>query len=196
MALISCNFFSEVLKRDVGVNVCIPTPNSDELLTVDKAEYYVPGEKFKCVYLLHGAYGDHTNWCRHTRVEKYAEANRVAVVMPSIENSFLHGHAAWGKLQKICGGRVGEIFSRYMFPSHRKREENCICGLSMGGYSAYYVAFHYPHIFGKAASLSGALDIEAVRTRPELAVKGAVPLGRPVPSGRAGCGPFDALQFY
>ena len=51
MALISCNFFSEVLKRDVGVNVCIPTPNSDELLTVDKAEYYVPGEKFKCVYL-------------------------------------------------------------------------------------------------------------------------------------------------
>ncbi|MFR8664976.1 MAG: alpha/beta hydrolase [Ruthenibacterium sp.] len=171
MALISCNFFSEVLKRDVGVNVCIPTPNSDELLTVDKAEYYVPGEKFKCVYLLHGAYGDHTNWCRHTRVEKYAEANRVAVVMPSIENSFcmdmLHGE----NYRKFVGEELVK-FSRYMFPISQKREENCICGLSMGGYSAYYVAFHYPHIFGKAASLSGALDIEAVRTRPELAVKG------------------------
>ena len=167
MALMTCNFFSEALERDTEIMVYIPTPNSDELLTTEKGRYYVAGETFRCVYLLHGAYGDHTNWCRHTRVEKFAEANRVALVMPSIENSFCMDMIHGDRYQQFVGEELVK-FTRYMFPISPRREHSCICGLSMGGYSAWYTAFRHPAAFGKAASLSGALDVEGLRNAPGL----------------------------
>lgn len=171
MALMNCHFHSTVLNQSVDVNVIVPTPNSDEQMTCDSAQYYLPGERFKTIFLLHGAYGNYNDWCRYSRIEKYAEENRVAVVMPSVANSFcldmLHGE----NYKRFVGEEL-VTFVRYMFPLSDRRADTCIAGLSMGGYCAYYLAFQYPEVFGAAASLSGALDIEEVRTNPELATKG------------------------
>lgn len=171
MALMTCHFYSTVLSQGVNVNVIVPTLNSDESWTESLSKCYGRKERFKTIFLLHGAYGSYNDWCRYSRIEKYAEENRVAVVMPSVENSFcldmLHG----SNYKRFVGEEL-VAFGRYMFPLSDQREDTCIGGLSMGGYSAYYLAFHYPNVFGGAASLSGALDIEEVRLSPELSAKG------------------------
>jgi S-formylglutathione hydrolase FrmB len=51
-----------------------------------------------------------------------------------------------------------EVFSK-MFNLSRKKEDNYVAGLSMGGYGAFKVALNYPDNYCMAASLSGNLDI-------------------------------------
>jgi S-formylglutathione hydrolase FrmB len=48
------------------------------------------------------------------------------------------------------------------FRVSREREDTFVAGLSMGGYGALKWALHRPGRFAAAASLSGALDLEAI----------------------------------
>jgi S-formylglutathione hydrolase FrmB len=50
-----------------------------------------------------------------------------------------------------------------LLPISSKREDQYVAGLSMGGYGALKVALTYPDRFAKAASLSGALDIDEIK---------------------------------
>ena len=51
------------------------------------------------------------------------------------------------------------MFITSVFPVSKKREDTYIAGFSMGGYGAWYLALSAPHLYAKAASMSGALDI-------------------------------------
>ena len=46
-------------------------------------------------------------------------------------------------------------------------ERTFVAGLSMGGYGAMKLALSHPERFAAAATLSGALDLQEVSTRPE-----------------------------
>jgi S-formylglutathione hydrolase FrmB len=52
-------------------------------------------------------------------------------------------------------------FVRKTFRFSDKREDNFICGLSMGGYGALHTALMCPDQYSAAASLSGVVDIVA-----------------------------------
>ena len=88
MAFFQVNFFSPTLRFGTDVNVVIPTPNSDELMNHKDTSYFHTGAKYQVLYLLHGAYGDYSDWMRLTSIEKYAQNHKIAVVMPSASNSF------------------------------------------------------------------------------------------------------------
>ena len=164
MAFFQINFFSEALCFNTDINVFMPTPNSDELLNNKKSDYFKDGYKFQVLYLLHGAYGDYTDWMRLTSIEKYAQEHKLAVVMPSASNSFyqdmFRGSAYLTYLTEELPRYVQKLF-----PVSIRREDTFTAGLSMGGYGALRLAFTKPEQYCACASLSGAIDICDVYSR-------------------------------
>lgn len=160
MALIQVNFMSQSLMRTVTVNVILP---------VDKITF--PGmpvkeiTAYKTLYLLHGIFGNYTDWISGTRIQRWAEEKNLAVVMPSGENRFYidqeKGHELYGE---FIGKELVEI-TRKMFPLSHKREDTYIAGLSMGGYGALRNGLKYHDTFGCIAGLSSALIVDGLKER-------------------------------
>lgn len=162
MALLQCNFFSKALCFGTDVNVMIPTPNSDEVLNEKDSSYFYPGAKYQVLYLLHGAYGDYSDWLRWSSIEKYAATRCLAVVMPCASNSFYQDMYRGSDYLTYLTKELPE-FIQAMFPVSKKREHNFTAGLSMGGYGAVKIALERPDLFSKCISLSGAVDIVGVQ---------------------------------
>lgn len=151
MAIIEVNFISKCLMRTVTFNAIIP---ADKF----RAQADEAGQKpFKTLYLLHGIFGNYTDWVNGTRIQAWAEANDLAVIMPSGENRFYLDDEKSGELYGEFIGRELVEFTRKLFPLSRKREDTFIAGLSMGGYGALRNGLKYAETFGCVAGLSSAL---------------------------------------
>lgn len=162
MALIQVNFFSKSLMRTVPMNVILP---------VDKLAF--PGmpvredKPYKTLYLLHGVFGNYTDWVTGTNLLRLAEDNELAVVMPSGENMFyVDQPAAHNLYGEFIGEELVEI-TRKMFPLSNKKEDTFIAGLSMGGYGAIRNGLKYHTTFGYIAGLSPALITENMDKRTD-----------------------------
>lgn len=155
MALIHCNFFSTALSMNTDINVIIPSPHPMET-PLNPGNYFHTGAKFQTLYLLHGTYGDYTDWQRLTSIEKYAQFAKLMVVMPSGANAMyqdmVHGPQYFTFITEEL-----PRFVRTMFPSSDKREDNFIGGLSMGAMGAYNIGIRRPDVFGKVIGLSGGM---------------------------------------
>lgn len=160
MAFFETHLFSTSLCFGTDLNVFLPTPNVDDLMEGDGGYFYDGEKKFQVLYLLHGGYGDYTDWMRLTSIERYAQAHRLAVIMPSASNSF-YQNMAYGSDYFSWIAEEMPRFCRKMFPISQKRENTFIGGLSMGGYGALKVAFEKPEEYACAFSLSGAVDVAA-----------------------------------
>lgn len=157
MALIQCNFFSESLMRTVPIQVILPT---DKMLFGEQPREQKP---FKTLYLLHGIFGNYTDWVAGTRIKDWAEERNLAVVMPSGDNSFYVDNKKSGNLYGTYIAKELVEFTRRSFPLSRNREDTFIGGLSMGGYGSIVNALQHPETFGAVCALSAAiLDANAV----------------------------------
>ena len=159
MAFIHMNYFSRTLLRNVDVNVIIPTETCQEIHNDFDSNFK---EEYPVLYLFHGAFGDYTDWSRFTDIESCALQYQIAVVMPSVENTFAMNIEKGDQYLTFAGKELPGFVS-HLFPVSTKRERVFAGGLSMGGYVACSVAAHYPETFSKAVTLSGALDIGEVR---------------------------------
>ena len=152
MALVHCDFNSDVLNTSTSVYVVIPE--------IRPEEKYLEKEnmKFQTLYLLHGIGDDHTKWVRRTPIERYARQYKLAVVMPQVDKSFytdmVYGNKYWTYISQELPKKM-----RMFFPLSDKREDNFVAGFSMGGYGSFKWALNKPECFDAAASFSGALDI-------------------------------------
>lgn len=164
MATFLVNFISQSLGRCVSMNVILPT---------DKM--YFPGmpvraadKPYKTLYLLHGVLGNYTDWLHGTRIQRWAEENDLAVVMPSGDNGF-YVDQPWNC--NFYSRFIGEelvSFTRKTFPLSHKREDTFIAGLSMGGYGAIHNGLKYHETFGYIGALSSALVVnDSMLCRPE-----------------------------
>lgn len=160
MALIQVNYMSQALMRTVTVNVILPV---DKITFPGMPVKEITG--YKTLYLLHGIFGNYTDWISGTRIQRWAEEKNLAVVMPSGENHFYidqkKGHDLYGE---FIGKELVEI-TRKMFPLSRKREDTYIAGLSMGGYGALRNGLKYHDTFGCIAGLSSAMIIDGLAER-------------------------------
>lgn len=157
MALIQINFMSKSLMRMIPFNVLLP---------IDKVDFSGKHERevkaFKTLYLLHGVFGNYTDWLTTTCLRRWAEEKDLAVVMPSGENMYYVDqpgvHNYYGE---FIGKELVEI-TRKMFPLSRKREDTYIAGLSMGGYGAIRNGLKYHDTFGYIAGLSTMFITEGI----------------------------------
>jgi S-formylglutathione hydrolase FrmB len=135
MALIHCNFFSEVLKLSTSMYVILPQRTQNQI----GMQGTVKKDKHPTLYLLHGLSDDHTIWLRRTSIERYVANLGLAVVMPEVHRSFytdmVNGYNYWTFISE----ELPEI-ARSFFPLSDKREDNFVAGLSMGGYGAFKLA--------------------------------------------------------
>lgn len=161
MALIDLDYASPALGFQTDLRVFLPTPGSDEILNRRDSDYFCETARFQAVYLLHGAYGDCTDWSGLTGVQRYAQERKVAVVMPSAENGFYQDMFRGPAWLTYLGEELPELMCS-LFPISPRREDTFTAGLSMGGYGAWRLALTYPKRFAAAASLSGALDLKGV----------------------------------
>ena len=161
MAYIKTHFFSTSLCFGTDIHVFVPTPDADELLTGKDSSYFRPGVKYQVLYLLHGAYGDYTDWLHLTSIDRYAQDHKIVVIMPSASNSFYQDMIYGSDYLTYITKELPE-FCEHTFPISDKREDTFVAGLSMGGYGALKIALERPDKFAAAASLSGAIDLSAV----------------------------------
>ena len=159
MAYVQFDFQSEYLMGNTQVSIILP----DKPWMTKAKEFYESGKKYKVLWLLHGTFGDHTDWIRKSNIELYACERDLIVVMPSALNT---NYANWEHFS--IGYNMYDFLTEELmplvhnwFPASDKREDNFIAGLSMGGRGTCVYAFNHPELFAGAAILSAApRDIE------------------------------------
>ena len=154
MALMQFNFESECLQGNTNVSIIMP----DRPRTITPEAYYRSGKKYKVLWLLHGTFGDSSDWVRKSNIELYACERDLVVVMPSALNT---NYANWPDFS--IGYNMYDFLTQELMPLiygwlpvSDKREDNYIAGLSMGGRGACVYAFNHPEKFAGAAVLSAA----------------------------------------
>lgn len=138
------NLKSAELNRQTQVHVLLPDDNDAPC---------------KVLWLLHGLSDNHTGWMRYTAIERYARKHRLAAVMPNVDRSWYADTAYGANYFSFVTKELPEACFKTFRQMSRKREDNIVAGLSMGGYGAIKAALCCPEQYGACISLSGSLDI-------------------------------------
>lgn len=152
MALIHLNFSSKYLSGSTDVNIILP----DCARSSEPRDFYGSGKKYQVLWLLHGTFGDYSDWLRKTNVELYAEEKNLIVVMPSAQNTDYANWPGFGTGYQVFDYLTEELMPLVYgwFPASDKWEDNFIAGLSMGGRGAIVYAWAYPEKFSALYSMS------------------------------------------
>ena len=152
MSILTYNYESQLLNGNHQITVILP----DKPRNTTPADFYRSGHRYKVLWLLHGTFGDHTDWVRKTNIEMYATEKDLVVVMPSALNS---NYSNWDDC--MLGYRMFDYLTEELmpliygwFPVSDRREDNFIAGLSMGGRGTLKYAINKPEKFAAAAMLS------------------------------------------
>lgn len=148
MSVIRLDCFSNILGRDVTVNILVPQNSKEH---PNRAR-----PPFPVLYLLHGLSENQDTWLRCSSIARYAANRNLAVVMPSTDRGFYTDTTYGTKYFTFISEELPEIVNA-LLPISQKREDTFAAGLSMGGYGALKLALRLPERFSFAASLSGAL---------------------------------------
>ena len=151
MALVHTHFFSNVLGRGVGCEVILPQ-KSTRLIGMETKER----ERIPVLWLLHGASDDETIWQRRTSIERYVAPLGMAVVMPSVEVSGYANLAHGGRFYDYVAKELPEVM-RGFFGFSDRREDNFVCGLSMGGAGALKIGLANPEKYAAIGCLSAGI---------------------------------------
>lgn len=162
MAYLQLNFESQFLKNNHEVSIILPDNPSGVL----PKDFYGGKQKYKVLWLLHGTFGDHSDWVRKSMIEIYAREKNLIVVMPSGMNA---NYANWPNFS--IGYNMYDYLTEELMPlvynwlpASNKREDNFIAGLSMGGRGTCVYAFNHPELFAGAAILSACpRDVDFIK---------------------------------
>ena len=152
MAVIKMNFLSQALGMQTNVTICLPSFSFADIMAGRK-DVYVPGMKYQVLWLLHGGSGDDSDYLNFSNITRYADDNKIAVVMPADYNM---SYTDWdyGKYMTYVAEELPTM-CRAVFPFSDKREDNFIGGLSMGSAGCQKIAIRYPENYAAVLAMSG-----------------------------------------
>ncbi len=118
-------------------------------------------QRFPVLYLLHGAGGNHAEWNRLSNIAELADQYGIIVCCPD------GGVTSWYFDSPIDPAYQYETFVAkecvaHMDKNYRtkaRRDNRALCGLSMGGHGAMFLAIRHRNTFSTAVALSGGVDI-------------------------------------
>lgn len=142
--------YSKAMHKEVSCIVILP-----DLYDKLQASYPV-------VYLLHGYSGNYLDWItRVPALKNDVDEFHMIIVCPD------GGFSSWYFDSPVDSSMRYETFMTQelvpvidtLYHTIADRAHRGICGLSMGGHGALYLAIRHPDEFGAAASISGGVDI-------------------------------------
>jgi len=131
---------------------------------------YKATESYPVIYLLHGLYGDYSNWAGTGRMKDVAdlliasgEVVPVVIIMPNAGDNDVHGYQ--NGYFNVENWPYEDFFFQEFLPAAEKKY-NCggskgrraIMGLSMGGGGSVVYAQRHPEMFSSAYGMSAWLD--------------------------------------
>lgn len=143
------------------VKVTVISPTSPEL----ESGMVVP-----TVYLLNGYDGDHQSWLKSVpHLALLADRYGLRIICPDGLNSW-YWDSPKEKEMAYASFFVKDLMLqlRLIYNLPDKRELTAITGFSMGGHGAFWLAVHYPNLFGAVGSISGGLDLRGFKTNWNL----------------------------
>lgn len=148
---------SAQMNRDVDVVVVSPSqPRSPRRQRTIHAE-----RRYPVVYLLHGHGDDAFAYIRHKpSLPHLADSLGLIFVTPTaLDSWYLDSpvRADYRYETFMTTTLIDSIDARY--PTLARREGRAICGLSMGGHGALFLAFRHPELYVACGSMSGGVDV-------------------------------------
>ncbi|WP_318765288.1 alpha/beta hydrolase [Lactiplantibacillus carotarum] len=156
MALLSMNYYSNILGHDTDVTVAIP----DEK-TVTDFSITATTKRYPVLYLLHGVGDNASGWARFTNVERYASESQFIVVMPTAEHSFYRNAVNDKRWYDYFQQELPYRIARW-FPVDDQRR--FVAGISMGGYGAWLLGLTQPDRYQGIAGISSVVSLEHLKT--------------------------------
>lgn len=168
MKLLPHMFYSSALRSRKTCYVLLPD------------QYDATNDTYPVIYLLHGRSGCETDWLYKGHAQQTIElaveqkALRDCIVVIPSDGGHETGtfYVDWYD----GSGNFEQYFIYDLIPSideHFRtmatKQGRAIAGLSMGGYGSFVLSLRNPHLFGTAASLSGALGDMSNYPAPESA---------------------------
>lgn len=173
MAVIKMNFLSKSLGMQTNVTICIPSMSFKDIQE-DKSDVYVQGMKYQVLWLLHGGSGDDSDYLNFSNITRYADDNKLAVVMPADYNMSYTDFEDGPKFMSFIADELPKM-CQAIFPFSDKREDNFIGGLSMGAGGCQKIAMHYPEKYAAVLVMSGGGF--HIRKDTPLKFGGGLPMG-------------------
>ncbi|NQU38547.1 MAG: esterase family protein [Lentisphaerae bacterium] len=144
---------SSKMGRDIPATLILPDSYSDT------------PQRFPVLYLLHGAGDSYAGWNANSDIAGLSDEYGIIVVCPD------GGKTSWYFDSPIDPTYQYETFVAiecvtYIDRSYRTkahRDSRAICGLSMGGHGALFLAIRHRDVFSVAVALSGGVDIRPFR---------------------------------
>lgn len=143
MSVINLEIYSDVLKKEVSVNILMPNNYN---------------AKSKILFLLHGQSNNQNAFLYGTKIGVYMSELDYFVIMPDVARSFYtnmaNGYDYFTYLTVELPKKLEKIFNFNL-----NDLDKYVAGFSMGGYGAFKWALNYPNYFKGVASIAGALDL-------------------------------------
>jgi S-formylglutathione hydrolase FrmB len=153
MGLMHFSFLPQSLGFHTNVSIILPYDSSKEI------------GSYKVLYLLHGGAGNAQDWIRYTSIERYAEENNIAVIMPEVGGQSFYADMVHGYNYYTYLTEELPMVLNCFLPISSKREDRFVAGLSMGGYGSYKWAFDKPEYFSAAGNFSGFSFIDEILSK-------------------------------
>ena len=139
---------------------------------VIKPDTYKKEKDFAVVYLLHGAYGSYDNWIKKVpALQTYADLYKILIVCPDGSVNSWYFDSPLDSSYKFETHVSTEVpaYIDANYKTKKDRKYRAIAGLSMGGHGALFIAFRHSQTFGACGSMSGALNVELIKTGYDVA---------------------------
>lgn len=120
-----------------------------------------PVNGFRVLYLLHGYYGDFTDWLYMSNILRYQKPSDLIIVFPDASNSYYVNHPKGLQFEHYIIEDIITLIEQ-TFKVSKRREDRYIAGLSMGGFGALYLGLKHRNMFSKLYSLSGVVFVSDV----------------------------------
>lgn len=147
MAVMRISLNSSVLKRKNDITVFLPIDLTEDYRK--HVDLFKSGVKFQVLWLLHGGWGDDTDFRDYSNVLRYAAEHHLALIMPGgvdFYKSPYYEYVTEELPRQLCA----------MLPLSAEREDNFICGLSFGGDCALRTCLEHPDRYAAGLVMSAA----------------------------------------
>ncbi|MDB5193467.1 MAG: hypothetical protein JWQ96_3030 [Segetibacter sp.] len=140
-------------------------------VVVTPSDYNKKDKRLPVVYLLHGYSGNYSDWVKKVPgMQQLADENKLIIVCPD------GGFSSWYfdspvDLTMQYETNVSTEIPRFIDSAYHtinNRTGRAITGLSMGGHGGIFIGYRHAETFGACGSMSGGLDVSAVKNQFEI----------------------------